>query len=258
MILSAIIPLFILAVLLFLYIVIFIKTFDDPLSSKFDINDYNNLARTKLNSSFLSNIYYPGIYCKCEDLLNNGICSEEQIMSGCFSINSKKPNILNLLTSSEDNEFCKKYEDKMVDAKKVSDIFDIKADKINSMALGNLIILGIILVFDILYLYSFKSISDGDSGKGFLFLFVASISEVINLVLSIIMIVYFYKADTLDYIKFCEDCTLNENQRKYLYVENLDSLQGYIIGAVCIIGTLAILYIIAIFVFLHFLRNFRP
>ena len=67
-ILSAIIPLFILAVLLFLYIVIFIKTFDDPLSSKFDINEYNNLARSILDSSFLYNIDYSGIYWKCRQL----------------------------------------------------------------------------------------------------------------------------------------------------------------------------------------------
>ena len=93
---SAIIPLFILAVLLFLYIVIFIKTFDDPLSSKFDINEYNNLARSKLNSSFLYNIDYSGIFCKWGKLLNNDICSEEQIISGCFNINSKKPYILKL------------------------------------------------------------------------------------------------------------------------------------------------------------------
>ena len=244
LIFTAIIPIFILGVLLFLYIVIFIKTFDDPLSSKFDINDYNNLARNKLNSSFLYNIYYPGIYCKCGDLLNNGICSEDQIISGCYNINSKKSNILNLLTSSEDNEFCKKYEDKMVDAKKVSDIFDIKSDKVNSMALGNLIILGIIFIFDILYLFSFKSNSDGNANLGFLLLFVALVSEVINLVLSIIMIVYFYKGDTKDYIKFCEDCTINENQYNYLYVKSLDSLEGYIIGAFCIICTLFILYII--------------
>ena len=121
----------------------------------------------------------------------------------------------------------------------------------------NMIILGIILVFDILYLYSFKSISDGDANKGLLFLFVASVSEVINLVLSIIMIVYFYKSDTRDYIKFCEDCTINGNQRNYLYVKNLDSLQGYIIGAFCIIGTLAILYIIAVCFFLHLIRHFH-
>ena len=245
LIFTAIIPIFILGVLLFLYIVIFIKTFDDPLSSKFDINDYNNLTRSKLNSSFLSNIYYPGIYCKCGDLLNNGICSEEQIISGCFNLNSKKSNILNLLTSSEGNEFCKKYEDKMVDAKKVSDIFDIKSDKVNSMALGNLIIFGIILIIDILYLFSFILNCDDTNDKlGFLLLFVALVSEVINLVLSIIMIVYFYKGDTKDYIKFCEDCTINENQYNYLYVKSLDSLEGYIIGAFCIICTLFILYII--------------
>ena len=244
LIFTAIIPIFILGVLLFLYIVIFIKTFDDPLSSKFDINDYNNLTRSKLNSSFLSNIYYPGIYCKCGDLLNNGICSEEQIISGCFNINSKKSNILNLLTSSEDNEFCKKYEDKMVDAKKVSDIFDIKANKVNSMALGNLIIFGIILIIDIFYLFSFILNYDGNTFLSILLIVVALVSEVINLVLSIIMIVYFYKGDTKDYIKFCEDCTINENQYNYLYVKSLDSLEGYIIGAFCIICTLFILYII--------------
>ena len=72
------------------------------------------------------------------------------------------------------------------------------------------------------------------------------------------MIVYFYKADTRDYIKFCDDCTINENQRNYLYVKNLDSLQGYIIGAFCIIGTLAILYIIAFCVFLHIIKGFHP
>ena len=258
LIFTAIIPIFILGVLLFLYIVIFIKTFDDPLSSKFDINDYNNLARNKLNSSFLYNIYYPGIYCKCGDLLINGICSEEQIISGCFNINSKKSNILNLLTSSEGNEFCKKYEDKMVDAKKVSDIFDIKSDKVNSMALGNLIIFGIILIIDIFYLFSFILNYDGNTFLSILLIVVALVSEVINLVLSIIMIVYFYKGDTKDYIKFCEDCTINENQYNYLYVKNLDSLQGYIIGAFCIIGTLAILYIIAFCVFLHIINGFHP
>ena len=71
------------------------------------------------------------------------------------------------------------------------------------------------------------------------------------------MIVYFYKADTRDYIKFCDDCTINENQRNYLYVKNLDSLQGYIIGAFCIIGTLSILYIIAACFFLHLIRHFH-
>ena len=88
------------------------------------------------------------------------------------------------------------------------------------MTLGNMIILGIILVFDILYLFSFISIPDSDSTLGFLFLFVALVWEVINLVLSIIMIVYFYKADTGD----CDDCTIIENQHNYLYVKNLDSL----------------------------------
>ena len=72
------------------------------------------------------------------------------------------------------------------------------------------------------------------------------------------MIVYFYKADTRDYIKFCDDCTINENQRNYLYVKHLDSLQGYIIGAFFIIGTLAILYIMAFCLLLIYIRNFGP
>ena len=76
----------------FLFITIYRKTYDDPLSLKtFDVNVYNSLSQ-----------------------------SQESSIS----------NIQSLKRKSEE-EFCKTYEEKMIGAKKISDIFDIKANKIS-------------------------------------------------------------------------------------------------------------------------------
>ena len=65
------------------------------------------------------------------------ICSEEQIISGCYDItpNNQKSPLRNLAT----NIFCYEIEDKLKD-KKLSEVFILNYGMVSKMALGILII----------------------------------------------------------------------------------------------------------------------
>ena len=140
------------AYIIIIYI-IYEKTHNDRLSQKpFNKSKYDNLALSNSNSNFQHDNYNYGKYCQCGESINNGFCSEEQIFSGCFDVRTKNSNFRNLVRKSRDEKFCQKYEDKMINSTKLSDIFDIRANMISSMALGILITLGTAIAYGIIFL----------------------------------------------------------------------------------------------------------
>ena len=82
-------------------------------------------------------------YCLCGEEILNDICSEEQIISGCFDVskNSKKL----LLRHLEDIK-CGEYDTELRGkGGRLTSVFDLGFDMVNKMALGLLILAIIVL-----------------------------------------------------------------------------------------------------------------
>ena len=174
-----------------------------------------------------------GKYCQCDEKILNNICSEEQIISGCFDVSKKSDKILlrhlgddicqdvNFLLQKKDNKFSK--------------VFDLGFDMVHKMALGLLVI--VIAVLCVIGLGLLTVICTACCGEGALAILVpflpciicvAAFSGIVNLVLFIILMVNYYKGrttgDFLDYYNKCAD----DGQKQLLKTtfEELDSLDS--------------------------------
>ena len=171
-------------------------------------------------------------YCQCVDKFLNKICTEEQIISGCYDI---IPNEQNNLLRKLANKICGEVEAELNKNKKLSEIFILNYSSVSKMALGILIIYCCIL--GVIAIIFFSLIGACFCGEGALCLFVACApciyiivicSGLADLVLFIIMLVKFYKGRTTgEFIEFYNDCSFT-NKDEYLGVyNNLKKIRAY-------------------------------
>jgi len=173
---------------------------------------YPTDSNSGLNELVTKDIFELGKYCQCGEEILENICTEEQIISGCYDISKK--NEKSLFRYLEDNEACKLAVN--LQEPNFSKIFELGFNMVYKMALGILIIYCAVLGVSVLVLIAtFGVICCGECALAILIpclpviLIVAIFSGITNLVLFIIMMVNYYKGNTtgefLDYYKYCMD-----------------------------------------------------
>ena len=152
-------------------------------------------------------------YCQCGEEILNNICSEEQIISGCYDVskNGKKTWLRNLeeINCTEIVRILFKKENKY------SEVFKLRFDVVNQMALGILIVYSCIVLCTILVMIvSFSAMCCGDSTLALLILpcipyiiIIGLSSGCADFIMLIILMINYYKGrttgDFLDYYNTC-------------------------------------------------------
>ena len=152
-------------------------------------------------------------YCQCGEEILNNICTEEQIISGCYDVskNGKKTWLRNLeeINCTEIDRILFKKENKY------SEVFKLRFDVVNQMALGILIVYSCIVLCTILVMIvSFSAMCCGDSTLALLILpcipyiiIIGLSSGCADFIMLIILMVNYYKGrttgDFLDYYNTC-------------------------------------------------------
>lgn len=172
-------------------------------------------------------------YCQCGDEFLSHICTEEQIISGCYDITPNEQK--NLLRNLVDAGFCEDIKNQISIHKRLSPIFTLNYGSVNKMALGMLIVCcGLLGVIVLIFISFFCICCCQEQGVCFLLacapiiLIVAICGGVADIVLFIIMLVKFYKGRTTgEFIDFYEQCGyFKENEYKSVYDE-LKKIHGY-------------------------------
>jgi len=201
---------------------IYHKTGENPLEvfykKYYKPSPYNRLSNS-VNKVDYAQTLSSSEYCQCGEKIWNNICTEEQIISGCFDVSKNSDRLLRNLVGFN----CKDLDSKIVSQGGYSKVFDLGFNTVHKVALGILILLIANLVSVALsVLLAFGSIC---FGKNVLLLItpfavcivpVVSSSGLVNFILFIILLVNYYKGTTtgefLDYWNIC----LNESERNFL------------------------------------------
>ena len=149
----------------------------------------------------------------CSIQILNNICTEEQIIKGCYDVtpNGQK----NLLRSLIDNNFCTDIENELIKQNnKFSKVFTLNYSSVNKMALGILIIYCCILGVIALLFFMLICVCVCQEKAACILLTCAPVilivvicSGVADLVLFIIMLVNFYKGRTAgEFLDFYDEC----------------------------------------------------
>ena len=178
-------------------------------------------------------------YCQCGEEILNNICTEEQIISGCYDISKYKEK--SLLRNLEDEYQCDEINAHLNAGEKMNVVFDIGYGQVHKMALGILICMGVILGLDII-LSLVNSFSDG-SGNSCVKTCsscnscISAVGGLAEFVLVIILLVNFYKGNTtgtfMDYYEKCnESLPFKNGDFKELYekLSNVYSLMAAFIA----------------------------
>ena len=164
-----------------------------------------------LNELIIKNVFELGKYCQCGEEILENICTEEQIISGCYDVSKNKEK--SLLRNLDDTEICSE-KIQLGGNPDFHKHFDLGFNMVYKMALGILIIYIAVLGVTVLVLFAaFGTICCGECALAILLPFlpvifiVALFSGITNLVLFIIMMVNYYKGNTtgefLDYYNNC-------------------------------------------------------
>ena len=177
-------------------------------------------------------------YCQCGMQILKNICSEEQIISGCYDItpNNQKSPLRNLAT----NILCYEIEEKLK-GKKLSEVFILNYGMVSKMALGILIIFCIyaftifILDVSLFGMYCCQELAlCVIVALAYLVVVIVILAGVTNIVLFITMLVNFYKGTTTgEFIEYYDEC-LGYTERNYyadLY-NTLDKIRNDMISLI--------------------------
>ena len=201
---------------------IYKKTGENPLEI-YDTNEFNTTNIEGI-ADYLERVNYLSTlssfkHCQCGEKIWNNICTEEQIISGCFDVSKNSDRLLRNLVGFN----CKDLDSKIVSQGGYSKVFDLGFNTVHKVALGILILLIANLVSVALsVLLALGSICFGENVLRLIAPFavcivpVVSLSGLVNFILFIILLVNYYKGTTtgefLDYWNIC----LNETERQYL------------------------------------------
>ena len=159
-------------------------------------------------------------YCQCGEEILNNICTEEQIISGCYDISKYKEK--SLLRNLEDEYQCDEINAHLNAGEKMNVVFDIGYGQVHKMALGILICMGVILGLDII-LSLVNSCSDG-SGNSCVKTCsscnscISAVGGLAEFVLVIILLVNFYKGRTTgEFLDYHDYCTIPSSYKDNFY-----------------------------------------
>ena len=211
----------------------------DPIQRYEDNHPYSFSALSP-NKASLNDYSQISKYCQCGKEVLNNICTEEQIISGCYDItpNDKK----NLLRNLADQTFCNEVIQARNSGHKYSEIFTLNYGTVNKMALGILIIYCCILGVIALLIISLICLCVSQEGGLCclvtclpIILIVVIGSGIADLVLFIIMLVNFYKGKTTgDFIEFMNECNYSDRISYSSVVSELETMKGYMTAFVAL------------------------
>ena len=151
-------------------------------------------------------------YCQCGDNIINNICTEEQIIEGCYDISKNEENLsLRVLEDST----CDEIQTELTNNNdKLSEVFDLNYGTVRKMALGILIVLCLVgfSVFITLMTQVGIIICGEKAALIILPFFICIIciclfAGLTNFILFMIMLVKYYKGRTTgEFLDFYEDC----------------------------------------------------
>ncbi len=174
-------------------------------------------------------------YCQCGESILNNICSEEQIISGCYDISKNKEKAL---LRNLDDLNCAGI-NKAIKSKggKFAEVFDLGFDTVHGMAKGILVCMGCIMVIEIMFsIAKYCATNCGDAGEAILmvctccYACIGCIGGIAELVCIIILLVNFYKGTTTgEFLDWYEICEIEKDLKMNLldtYLK-LDKVYGY-------------------------------
>ena len=161
-----------------------------------------------------------GKYCQCGEEILNNICSEEQIISGCYDVSKKDEKALIRRLSDLNCDSINKD----LETKKYGEVFKLNYGTVNNMALGILIIYCIILgMLFLSFVLGCGAICCPEQILGLLmllspiFFILGLVIGVGDLVLHIILMVYYYKGrGTGEFLDYYNDSKCMSEERKIM------------------------------------------
>ena len=204
--------------------------FDTDINHRYDSEGKKIPVVSQLNELVTKNVFELGKYCQCGEEILENICTEEQIISGCYDISKK--NEKSLLRNLADDEVCKLEVN--LQTPNFSKVFDLGFDMVYKMALGILIIYCAVLGVSVLVIIAtFGALCCGECALALLLpclpvIFIVVIfSGITNLVLFIIMMVNYYKGNTTgEFLDYYNNCLTNQEIIKNLIKPTFDELDG--------------------------------
>ena len=160
-------------------------------------------------------------YCQCGEKIINKICSEEQIIEGCYDISKNDENLpLRVLEDSTCDEIKNELTNKNG---KFSEVFDLNYGTVRKMALGILIVLCLVgFSIFITLITQIGIIICGEKAAVIILPFFICIiciclfAGLTNFILFMIMLVKYYKGRTTgEFLDFYEDC-LDDDEKSSL------------------------------------------
>ena len=179
-------------------------------------------------------------YCQCGERTLNNICSEEQIISGCYDISKKREKALLRNLDVNNCEVINKvitYQNG-----KFSKVFDIGFDTVHGMAKGILVCIGCILgLFILSTICKYCAVNCEESGAGLFmgctgcYICAGAIGGLAEFVCVIILIVNFYSGTTTgEFLDWYENCNIIEPYKTGLKgaYKTLDEVYSYMIALI--------------------------
>ena len=199
---------------------------------KYTNNTYR-LLLSSLETPTLKNDAKINMYCQCGDKFLSNICTEEQIISGCYDITPNEQK--NLLRNLADQAFCNEIKTLRDAHTELSTIFNLDYVGVNKMALGILIICcGFLGVIGVLLLSVFCICCCQELGLCFLvtcapiILIVVIVGGIADIVVFIIMLVKYYKGRTTgEFIQYYDDCEPADKDNLKPVYNVVKPIQGY-------------------------------
>ena len=180
--------------------------------------DYPNLInRTLLEENPPFQLYNDEEkYCQCGDKILGNICTEEQIITGCYDTSKYKENAL---IRNLDDYHCQDLNNKLISTRKFAEVFDIGYGTVHKMALGILIcecvFEAVNIIVSLLSYCSQKTVKACNT----VFTCIVELAGIANFVLVIILLVNFYKGTTtgefLDFYDYCSESKIYKDNTEF-------------------------------------------
>ena len=210
---------------------IYKKTGENPLEI-YDTNEFNTTNIEGI-ADYLERVNYLSTlssfkHCQCGEKIWNNICTEEQIISGCFDVSKNSDRLLRNLEDFN----CDDLKSQVITKQGYSKVFDLGFNTVHKMALGLLIILCSVLASVVLSVIAEVGKVCCGEGAGLLIapcaiciICVLLFSGLVNFILFIILMVNYYKGRTtgefLDYYNICAG-----DKEKDSLIETFDKLHS--------------------------------
>lgn len=199
------------------------------------IQNQNNIAINGL-ANYLDEADYVSTlskskYCQCGEKILNNICTEEQIVSGCYDVSKS---IDGPLLRNLDSIDCSSYNTQII-SNGFSRVFDLGFEMVNKMALGILIVLCCVLASVALTLIAaVGSLCCGEGAAliiapcALCIICVCLFAGLVNFILFIILMVNYYKGTTTgEFLDYYNSCMNSQEQAVFKKIfEELDSLDS--------------------------------